>query len=131
MKCSECGKEVDEKEAVELAIDGRKHYFHSYHVKKITQRILSKVVLSKTFAEVLAIGTGIGGIFYTLQNFAERALVMDTISAIAAIAALLVGVEHLRYVKEHNLVRRAVTLMGIGILMVITILVWHFGFRLE
>jgi cation transport ATPase len=123
VKCSECGKEVDEKEAVALIIDGEKPYFHPHHVKNLSQRILSQVVLTKAFAEVLAIGTGIGGIFYTLKAFAERALVMDTLSAIAAIVALLVGIDHLRYVKEHDLLRRAVTLMGIGNLIAIVILV--------
>jgi len=54
---------------------------------------------------------------------------MDTVSAIAAIAALVVGIEHLRYLKEHNLLRRAVLFIGIGILISIAVLVWHFGLR--
>ena len=131
VKCSECGKEVDEKKVVKLTIDGKRHYFHLHHVRNVAQRSLSRVVLNKTFAEFVAIGTGIGGIVYTLQGVAESALVMDTFSAIAAIAALIVGIEHLRYLKEHDLLRRAVLLIGIGILISIAILVWDFGFRLN
>ena len=131
VKCSECGKEIDEKKALKLTINGEKHYFHPHHVRNIAQRILSRVVLTKTSAEFVAIGTGIGGIIYTLLGSADRALVMDTLSAIAAIAALFVGIEHLRYLKEHDLLRRAVLLIGVGILITIAILVWHFGFRLN
>ena len=129
VKCSECGKNVEEKEAVQLTIDGKIQHFHLPHVKKLTHRVLSKVVLTKTSAEIIAIGTGISGIAFTLQDLAERALVMDTLSAIAAIAAMFVGIEHLRYLKQHNLLRRTVMLIGTGILIVISILVWHFGFR--
>jgi hypothetical protein len=130
-KCSECGKEVDAKKAVQLTIDGKRHYFHLHHIRNVAQRNLSRVVLNKTFAEFVAIGTGIGGIIYTLQGVAESALVMDTFSAIAALAALVVGIEHLRYLKEHDGQRRAVLLIGIGIIISIAILVWHFGFRLN
>ena len=42
----------------------------------------------------------------------------------------LVGIEHLRYLKEHDLLRRAVLLIGVGILVIIAILVLHFGFPL-
>jgi hypothetical protein len=131
VKCSECGKDVNEKKSVKLTIDGKRHDFHLHHVRNVAQRSLSSVVLNKTSAEFIAIGTGIGGIMYTLQGVAESALVMDTLSAIAAIAALIVGIEHLRYLKEHDLLRRAVLLIGIGILISIAILVWHFGFRLN
>jgi len=92
---------------------------------------LSHIVLSKAFAEIVAIGTGVGGIAYTLLGFTDRALIMDTFSAIAAIAALFVGIEHLRYLKEHDLLRRATLLLGGGILFTIAILVWHFGFHLN
>ena len=112
-------------------IEGKTHYFHPHHVGSVTQSILSRVVLTKTFAEVVAIGTGIGGIIYTILEFADRALVMDTISAIAALTALFVGIEHLQYVKEHNLLRRTTLLLGVGTLITITILIWHFGFRLD
>jgi predicted acyltransferase len=56
---------------------------------------------------------------------------MDTFSAVAALAALLAGVSHLRYLKEHDYARRAILLAIIGILMLIVTFVWHFGFRLN
>jgi len=131
VKCSECAKEVDVKKAVKLTIGGKSHYFHLYHVRNVAQRSLSSVVLSKTSAEFLAILAGIVGIVYTLQSVVEIALVMDTLSAVAAIAALFVGIEHLRYLKEHDLLRRAVLLIGISIIVSVAIIVWHFGFRLD
>jgi hypothetical protein len=137
-KCSICGKEIDEKTAFKLTMNERTRYFCNESclsdfppTRTLSRRILSSVVLNKTSAEIIAIGTGIGGIVYTLQGIANGALLMDTVSAIAAIAALIVGIEHLRYLKEHNLLRRAVLFIGIGILICIAILVWHFGFRLN
>ena len=129
VECSSCGKEMDEKTATRLTIDGKTHHFHLHHVRNVSLRILSSVVLNKTFAELIAIGTGIGGIAYTILEIPDSALMMDTLSAIAAIAALFVGIEHLRYLKEHDLLRRAVLLIGLGILAIIAILVWHFGFH--
>jgi cation transport ATPase len=117
------------KEARKLTIDGKRHYFHLHHLRKVAQRSLSSVVLSKTSAELVAIVAGIGGIVYTLQSITESALVMDTLSAVAAIAALFVGIEHLRYLKEHDLLRRTVLLIGISIIISIAALVWNFGFR--
>jgi hypothetical protein len=131
VKCSQCGKEVDNKKAVRLTIGGKRHYFHPHHVRNVAQRSLSSVVLSKTSAELIAILAGIGGIVYTLQSVVEIALVMDTLSAGAAIAALFVGIEHLRYLKEHDLLRRAVLLIGLSIIVTVAIIVWHFGFRLD
>lgn len=133
-----CGKELTEKSAsVKVTIKDKTHYFCSesclasfYATKRPTQRALISVVLSKTFAELLAIGTGIGGIAYTLVEVTNRALIMDTFSAITAIAALIIGVENLRYLKEHDLLQRAVLLAGLGIVISIAILVWHFGFHL-
>jgi len=124
-------EEVDEKKAVKLTIGGKRHYFHLHHVRNVAQRSLSSVVLSKTSAELIAILAGIGGIVYTLQSVVEIALVMDTLSAGAAIAALFVGIEHLRYLKEHDLLRRAVLLIGLSIIVTVAIIVWHFGFRLD
>jgi FtsH-binding integral membrane protein len=131
VKCSECAKELDEKKAVKLTIDGKRRYFHLHHVRNVAQRSLSSVVLSKTSAELIATVAGIGGIVYTLQSVVEIALVMDTLSAVAAIAALFVGIEHLRYLKEHDLLRRAVLLIGLSIIVIVAIIVWHFGFRLD
>ena len=59
-KCSEYGKEVNEITATELEIEGKEHYFYPHHIRSISQRSLSKLVLSKTFTEVSAIGTGLG-----------------------------------------------------------------------
>ncbi len=137
VECSVCGREVDEKAAVKLTIEERTYNFcnesclGSFHVVRHQARgTLSSVVLNKTFAELVAIGTGVGGIAYTLLGVVYRALVMDTLSAVAAIAAFIVGVEHLRYLKEHNLVGKAVLLAGIGIILAVVLIVWHFGFFL-
>jgi len=135
-ECSVCGKEIDEKNALKLTMNRKTEYFchesclSNFHpIRRLSRRTLSNVVLNKSSAEIVAIGTGMGGIIYTLQGTANSALLMDTISAIAAVAALIVGIEHLRYLKEHNLLSRAVLFIGIGILISIVILVWHFGFR--
>lgn len=123
VECPHCGEEVDTKHATKLVIEGKTHYFHFHHVKSVTQRVLSHVVLNKTFAEIVAIGTGIGGILYTLLEVTDRALIMDTFSAISAIIALFVGIEHLRYLKEHDLLRRATLLIGVGIIITVAIMV--------
>lgn len=137
VKCAFCEKEVDEEKSLKLTVGGKTHYFDSEEhmnkfvpIKTMAQTLVS-VILSKTSAELVAIGTGLGGIFYTILGVSDRALVMDLSSAIAAIVALVIGLEHLRYLKEHNLMRRAILLLGIGILVVLAILVWNFGFRLN
>ena len=134
VKCAFCGKEGDEEKSLKLMVRGKTHYFDSeehldnfLHVKSSSQT-LSSVILSKTSAELVAIGTGLGGIFYTILGLTDRALVMDLFSAIAAIVALVIGIEHLRYLKEHNLMRRAILLVGLGLLLTLAILVWNFGF---
>ena len=137
VECSVCGREIDERAAIKLTVKGRTYHFcdesclGNFHiVRRQARRVLSSVVLNKTFAELVAIGTGIGGIAYTLQGVAFRALVMDTLSAVAAIGAFIVGVEHLRYLREHNLLGKTVLLAGIGIILGIVLTVWHFGFIL-
>jgi len=104
---------------------GAKH--HTLHVH--TLRNLSRAVLRKTFLELAAVGTGICGIVYTLQEVSTRALVMDTLSVIAAIAALIIGAENLRFSKVHNPKKRAKLSTGLGIIISITILAWYFGFH--
>lgn len=138
VECSTCGKEIDEKTAIQLTIRGKPSFFcdetclnYSTPIKTITHRILSKVVLNKTFGEFIAIVTGIGGIAYTLQGTAHRALTLDTVSAIATITAFIGGIEHLRSLREHNLLKKAVLYIGIGVLITIAIIVWYFGFRLN
>ena len=136
-KCACCGKEVDEEKSLKVTVGGKTHYFDGEeHLNKFQpintmSQTLVSVILSKTSAELVAIGTGLGGIFYTILGLSGRALIMDLFSAIAAIVALVIGIEHLRYLRKHNLLRRAILLFGIGILIVIAILVWNFGFRLN
>lgn len=137
VNCSSCGKEISDKTALKATIGRKQHYFcdescfwRSNPTKSITG-FFSGVVLNKFFAELVALGTGIGGVVYTLTGTAERALVLDTFSVIAAITAMVIGIEHLRYLKEHDLLRRAVLLLTIVILISIAIVVWHFGFRLN
>lgn len=116
---------------------GKKHYFDSeehlnqFQPVKSISRKLSSVILSKTSAELIAIIAGLAGIFYTISDFPSQALLMDTFSAVAAIVALVIGIEHLRYLSEHNLMRRAVLIVGIGVLISIVIVVWTFGFLFE
>lgn len=132
------GVELDKETAnIKADIRGKTYYFCSesclskfHSVGHPTQRTLLSVILSKIFFELVAIGTGIGGIAYTLFEATNRALIMDTLSAMAAIAALIIGVENLRYLKAHNLLKRAVLLVGLGIIISIAILVWHLGFHL-
>ena len=137
VKCHICGKEVDDDKAIKVTVSGRTHYFDTgehlsqFQPVKSISRSLSSVVLSKTSAEIVATGTGLAGVFYTIQAVPAQALLMDTFSAMAAIVALVIGIEHLRYLREHNLVRRALLLFGIGILIVVAIIVWTFGFRFE
>ena len=57
-----------------------------------------------------------------------NALFMDTISVLAAIAAMIIGVEHLRYVEEHRLVGRAVLLIGFIVISSILLFVLLHGF---
>jgi len=136
-KCAYCGKKVVEEKSLKLMVGSKIHYFDNrghldkfLHIESRSQT-LSSVILSKTSAELVAIGTGLGGIFYTILGLTERALIMDLFSALAAIVALVIGIEHLRYLKKHNLMRRAILLLGIGILITLAILVWNFGFRVN
>ena len=100
---------------------------HTLHVH--TLRKLSRAVLKKTFLELVAIGTGICGIVYTLQEVSTRAIVMDALSVIAALGALIIGAENLRFSKTHNPTKRAKLSAGLGITISVTILIWYFGFR--
>ncbi len=128
--------ELDEGTAKIKAVVGKKTYYFcsefclSYFdpLGRIAHRSILNIFLSKTFFEIIAIGTGIGGILYTLQGIAIRALVMDASSALAAIAAFLVGVEKYPLLREFKLVKKAVMWTGLGVLILIGIIVWHFGF---
>jgi hypothetical protein len=57
------------------------------------------------------------------------ALTLDTVSVVSALIALFIGVEHLRYVEEHKLLKRAIIFLSITIIISFAILVWHFGYR--
>jgi len=137
VKCEFCNREVEEQDVkYRLTVGGRTlNYcglgclYSAEPLADIRHMSLSSMVLNKTFFEFLAIVTGIGGVYYTLFEVGNRALLMDTVSVITAIVAMMIGVEHLRYVEEHMLVKRAVLMSGVLILTLIVLTVWHFGFR--
>ena len=138
VKCSTCGKGINTKTAIQLTLGKPPLFFcdetclsQSIQIKTLTRRTLAGVVLNKTFGEFLAIVSGLGGIAFTLQGTAHRALALDTISAITAITAFIIGIEHLRSLREHDLLKKAVLFIGIGVLLSITLLVWYFGFSLN
>jgi hypothetical protein len=110
-----------------LTVGGETLSFYS-RAREFRHISLSSLILNKTVFEFLAIVTGLGGVYYTLFEAGSNALMMDTISVMAAIAAMIVGVEHLRYVEEHRLVGRAVLLLGTIILLSILLFVWLHGF---
>ena len=124
VKCAFCGKMVEEEDVkFRLTVGGETLSFCSLDCMYKSEPIeefrhigLSSLVINKTVFEFLAIVTGLGGVYYTLFEAGSNALMMDTISVMAAIAAMIVGVEHLRYVEEHRLVGRAVLLLGAIIL---------------
>ena len=118
-----------------MKIEGKTYHYCSHEhlstsetVRRLTQGSLSNIVLNKTFFEVFALVTGLGGVYYTLWPTGPRALLMDTVSVIAAFAALAIGVEHLRYVEEHRLLRRAITFLSMIVLLAIALVVWIYGF---
>ena len=91
-KCEYCVKEMDKNtDSVRVTIRGKTYHFcgesclgNFLSKRNHVQKNLLSVVLSKTFFELVAIGTGISGVAYTLQKVSSRALAMDTLSAIAA-----------------------------------------------
>ena len=143
VRCSECGAEIEENSAVKTEINGKEHYFHTHHVwyisvKKdskngivqklftIPRRLLLVTIFNKTLAEVLAIGAGLGGIVYTIKDLTLRALFLDTISFIAAVSALLMGIEHISFLRRRFLLRRIMIVVGIGVTLGVALTVWHF-----
>lgn len=137
VKCAFCGKEVEEDDVkfrINLAGETLNFcslscLYESGPLESFRHMSLSSVVLNKTVFEMFAIFTGLGGVYYTLFDVGNSALIMDTISVIAAIAAMIIGVEHLRFAEQHTLVRRIILLVGMIILSLIVIFVWHLGFR--
>jgi hypothetical protein len=137
VKCEFCNREVEEQDVkYRLTVGDRTLNYCGLGCLRSAEPLadirhvsISSIVLNKTFFELFAILTGIGGVYYTLFEIGNRALLMDTVSVITAIAAMIIGVEHLRYVEEHMLIKRAVLMSGILILTLIVLIVWHFGFR--
>lgn len=134
--CVVCGESIAGEEGITIERDGETHrfccpscMFESDTFDGYRHRSLSSLVLNKTLFEVLAIITGFGGVYYTLFDIARRALIMDTISVATALAAIFIGVEHLRYVEEHNLVKRALFFLSIITITGFALLVWHYGLK--
>jgi hypothetical protein len=88
------------------------------------------MLFNKTFVEALAIGTGLAGIVFTIQDFTSRALFMDTLSFISAVSALLMDLSHIQYLKKHFLIKKMVLCVGIGVLIVMTLFLGTFYFGL-
>ena len=135
MSCSLCGKELTD-HSITVEKDGVAHVyccpnclFDSPDMEKYKHRNLSEIVLNKTLFEVLAIITGFGGVYYTLFETANRVLILDTFSVVTALLALFIGVEHLRYVEEHDLLKRSIVFMSIITITGFLMIVWHHGFR--
>lgn len=135
MSCSICGKELSdqlikvEKHGIVNLYCCQNCLYESPEMEKYKHRRLSEIVLNKTVFEILAIITGIGGVYYTLFETSNRALIMDTISVVTALLALFIGMEHLQYVEEHNLLQRAIVFLSLITVTSFLILVWHHGFR--
>lgn len=135
MSCSICGKELTE-HSITVEKNGlTQEYccpnclYESPELEKYKHRSLSEIVLNKTLFEVLAIITGFGGVFYTLFETSNRALILDTLSVVMALLALFIGMEHLRYVEEHNLLKRAIVFLSVVTITGFVMVVWHYGFR--
>jgi hypothetical protein len=140
MSCNVCGKELSN-QYITVEQDGEIHryccpkcLYEDPIIEKYKHRSISEIVLNKTLFEVLAIITGLGGVYYTIYEatiagFHDAALVFDTISVATALLALFIGVEHLRYVEEHDLIKRAVIFLSIVTITIFLMLVWHHGFR--
>lgn len=135
ISCSICNKVTKEDDIIKLTMNEETLNFcclnclNEFNPFKSFGHIrLSSLVLNKTVFEILAILTGLGGVYYTLFETGTNALFMDTISVLAAIAAMIIGVEHLRYVEEHKLIGRAILLIGFIIISSILMFVWLHGF---
>jgi hypothetical protein len=137
VKCAFCDRMVEEEEVrYRLTVEndimnfcGLGCMYKAKPLSRLRHRSISSLVLNKTFFELLAIFTGIGGVYYTLFEVGSKALIMDTISVVTAIGAMIIGVEHLRYVKEHRLLGRGVFFVGLLLLTLIVFYVWQHGFR--
>ena len=129
-----CGKEIEPGEAdYTLKVGGKTYYYcgleclyESEPLEKVRDKNISALVLNKSFFEVMALITGLGGVYYTLIESATNALIMDTFSVASALAAIMIGIDNLKYVREHNLVHRSVVFSSIVVITVFVIVVWSF-----
>lgn len=140
MSCSVCGKELSEN-SIKIEKNGVTYNYccnsclhESPVLENYRHRSLSSIILNKSLFEILALITGIGGVYYTIFETANagihnRALILDTVSVATALIALFIGIEHLRYVEEHDLLKRAIIFLSIVIVTGFTMLVWHLGLR--
>lgn len=133
MSCSICGTDLNEK-SITLTIGDETRYYccdncmnQAPALSGIRHRSISSIVLNKTFLEVFALITGFGGVYYTIFENASRALLLDAFSVASALAAIFIGVEHLRYVEEHDLLKRAIIFISIITITGFLMLVWTYG----
>lgn len=132
-----CGKELDESVTkAQIEVDGKIHYFCSTNCASQflsqtnpSQKHLLSVILSKIFLEIIAVQFELNGISYALQGNISMSLVLDTLGVIVAVVALFMGIKNLRFLRTHNLLRRALLLIGAGVAISIAVIVWHFGFH--
>lgn len=134
VQCLVCGTEIDAEDAEYTLKFGGKTYYYcglaclykSEPLENVRHQNISSLVLNKSFLEILAVITGLGGVYYTLIDSAAKALFMDTISVVSAIAAIMIGIDHLKYVREHNLVHRAIVFSSIVIILSFILVVWSY-----
>ena len=134
--CVVCGNTIAGEEGITIEKNGETQrfccpncLFESDAFDGYKHRSLSSLVLNKTLFEILAMITGFGGVYYTIFEVARRALILDAISVATALAGIFIGVEHLRYVEEHDLIKRAIIFLGIITITGFALLVWHYGLR--
>ena len=135
-QCAVCGNIIDSNSPdYNLTVNGETYFvcssdclFKSEPMIDFKHLSLSTLVLNKTLFEILAIITGFSGVYFTVYETGFMALLMDTVSVIFALAAMVIGIEHLRYVEEHQLVKKAVLIIGIAIILIFLIFVWQTGF---
>jgi hypothetical protein len=119
MTCHICEKKLSE-DSIIIDKDGKLYsycgtncFFANSELGKYKHRSISSIILNKSLFEILALITGIGGVYYTIfetfnSRMHNRALILDTVSVAMALITLFIGIEHLRYVEEHNLLKRAI-----------------------
>ena len=136
MSCSICGNELSEKSIIVTQGNVTKSFcchncmYQADQFSWIKHRSISSIVLNKTFFEIFAIITGVGGVYYTIFGNESRALLMDTLSVATALTAIFIGIEHLQYVEEHDLLKRTIIFLSILIVSGFVLIVWIYGFKI-